>query len=367
MFVSEAHSVTQQSRLAITLAWIAGYTNAITLLTCHVATSHVSGTTSNLGIEIASYNWSVALYSFFLLVCFVIGAAVSGMTTEIGRRLHWESIYVLPMALQAAFLTAFAVYIELVPGAELRSGASLYYATGLAALAMGLQNATITRISKGVVRTTHVTGVLTDLGLEGVHYLLGLRDRALGRKPFIGESVAPTGERLLLLASIVGSFAFGAALGTTGYETSPTFAMFPPVLFLAWIILMDVRKPIAEITATTLAAHTGLSECAVFRMTPDRKRLGQHQRMPNLTAWASVLSPAVKSVILDLSEIRSIGKNSLGELIKVAEHLQSEGRELYVAGYRKILNRRDTVPAFYPTVAEAISAAMSTSRNQDSE
>ncbi len=359
MFISEAHSVTQQSRLAITLAWVAGYTNAVTLLTCHTATSHLSGTTSNLGIEIASQQWTVAGYSFFLVATFVIGAALSGFTTELGRRLQWESIYVLPMALQGLLLTGFSLCIEFISGVELLGGSALFLATGLASLAMGLQNATITRISHGVVRTTHVTGVLTDLGLE-ITRLLGIKyDKSRGRLPFKEGAEAPNGERLLLLLSVVGSFAFGAALGTTGYKGFASFSMFPPVLFLAWIILIDVRKPIAQITLSQMALESGLTECAVFRMTPDRKRNGHHQRMPNLAAWSSQVPSTAKSVILDLSEISPISRETIEDLNKLAQEFKAQGRTLLVAGCSDLPVNVYSQPAFYHDVQTAVSSVAS--------
>ncbi len=38
MFISKAHTFKQQARLAITLAWVAGYTNVITLITLGATT-----------------------------------------------------------------------------------------------------------------------------------------------------------------------------------------------------------------------------------------------------------------------------------------------------------------------------------------
>src|SRR3954468_19634408 len=166
MFVSQAHSFKQQARLAITLAWVAGYTNIVAVLTCGTVISHASGTTSNLGHHIGTGEWHVAGYAFFLITTFFLGAAVSGFFTELGRRRGWESIYVLPMVAETVLLAIFAVGIEFNGGAQ--SGVTFLWMTAAASLAMGLQNATITRISNGVVRTTHVTGVLTDLGLETV-------------------------------------------------------------------------------------------------------------------------------------------------------------------------------------------------------
>ena len=89
---------------------------------------------------------------------------------------------------------------------------------------MGLQNATITKISGAVVRTTHLTGVVTDLGLEGVQYLLWFYDRtrgggadrrAHGGVPCAGLRVPPQPSllRVALLASIFGSFLFGVVAG----------------------------------------------------------------------------------------------------------------------------------------------------------
>jgi uncharacterized membrane protein YoaK (UPF0700 family) len=111
MFVSEAHSVAQQSRLAITLAWIAGYTNAVTILACGLVTSHLSGTTSNLGIEIASQQWGLVAVSLFLLLTFCFGAMVAGFTTEPTEDTEWEKS-----------LRVLVVKKQTLPPAETRLG-----------------------------------------------------------------------------------------------------------------------------------------------------------------------------------------------------------------------------------------------------
>jgi len=177
MFVTQAHSFTQQARLAITLAWVAGYTNILTVITCGTVTSHVSGTASNLGWYVSEGSWRLAAFAFFLLVSFFLGAAASGFLTELGRRRGWDSIYALPIAVETMLLATLAIGLELHDHGERQSGAPLYWLTGVASLAMGLQNATITRISSGVVRTSHITGVLTDLGLESTQFLLWARPR----------------------------------------------------------------------------------------------------------------------------------------------------------------------------------------------
>lgn len=341
MFVVQAHSFTQQARLAITLAWVAGYTNILTILTCGHVTSHVSGTASDLGRHLAESTWGPAGFALFLLITFVSGAAISGLSTELARRKGRESIYVLPMAIEACLLAAFAISVELHEHAKIETGRGLYFMTGVASLAMGLQNATITRISSGVVRTTHVTGVLTDLGLELVQFFLWLWDRRRDIPPGSARGllrsarVHPTATRLALLGSIVLSFALGAALGTTAYRFIPTWAMFPPVLFLAWIIFQDIVRPIVEIEPSELVGAGGLDldkRLAVFHLRREKDRHGQPHRMPNLLAWAGRLPDHVRVIILDLEDVRQIDPNSALEVVALLRLTARQGRELILAG-----------------------------------
>jgi uncharacterized membrane protein YoaK (UPF0700 family) len=342
MFVAQAHSFVQQARLAITLAWVAGYTNILTILTCGVVTSHVSGTTSNLGRDVAEGSWGLAALALFLLATFFIGAMVSGAATELGRRRGWESIYVLPMAIEAALLATFALGVEMHDPEVRETGATLYWLTGVASTAMGLQNATITRISGGVVRTTHVTGTLTDLGLETTQFLLWVWDRRRdfppGASRAIVHSVAvhPSARRLALLVSILGSFALGAGLGTLAFGVFPAYAMFPPVLFLLWIIGQDVARPIAELEPSDLVGRSkGLdlpAALAVYHLRRGKNGGAGIHRMPNLLAWADRLPEATRVVILDLADVKQLQENSGLELRAALMKLESQGRRLVLSG-----------------------------------
>ena len=361
MFIVQAHSFKQQARLAITLAWIAGYTNVMTILACGHVTSHVSGTTSDLGRAVAERNWTTTGFLLFLLLTFAAGAAASGFVCELGRRRGWESIYVVPMALEASLLTGFALVWEFgsVTSSD-RGGAgasptvgAIFLLTGIASIAMGLQNATITRISSGVVRTTHVTGVLTDLGLEFAQFLYMLRDHArqirasgAGSRAEFSRAVRAvpahiTSKRLLLLASILGSFALGAGLGTVAFEEARRWAMFPPVLFLLWIVYQDITRPIAEIEPSDLVGgENGIDlddRLVVYHLRRDsgrtRKALrAKVHRMPNLSAWVDRVPAHVRVLILDLGDAAAIDHNSALELRNVLARLKFEGRALVLAG-----------------------------------
>ena len=342
MFAAQAHSFTQQARLAITLAWIAGYTNILTVITCGTVTSHVSGTTSNFGRDIAEGAWPVASLSLFLLATFVLGATASGVCTEVGRRRGWESIYVLPVAVETALLALFALGLELHDHGSRQSGVPLYWLTGVASFAMGLQNATITRISSGVVRTTHVTGVLTDLGLETAQFVFWLIDRNRDSPPLPQRALArslsahPTARRLALLASIVGSFAMGAGLGAAAHQFIERWAMFPPVMFLIWIIYKDLTTPIAEIEASDLVGgEHGLQlspDIAVFHLRKVKGRQGRVHRMPDLQTWGDRLPPSMRVVVLDLGEKSTFDGNAVLELRAVLARFKAQGRRLVIAG-----------------------------------
>jgi uncharacterized membrane protein YoaK (UPF0700 family) len=349
MLHAQAHSFTQQARLAITLAWVAGYTNVVTILVCGHVTSHVSGTASDLGraavegVRGTEGSWPIAGFALYLLVTFFVGAVLSGVATELGRRRGWESIYVLPIGIEAVLLAVFAWWQRLV-------GADVYALAGLASVAMGLQNATITRISSGVVRTTHVTGVLTDLGLEAVQFVEWLFDRSKVRGGAVAPPSArafirsarthPTPRRLALLVSILGSFALGAGLGTLAIDHIPGWAMVIPVIFLSWIIVQDVTKPIAEIEPSDLVGDVlGLSlpeSIAVFHLLRKRSgrtgRLAGAHRLPNLSAWAERLPAAIRVVILDLDQVTQLDDEAAVEIRAALQRFRQDHRHLLLAG-----------------------------------
>ena len=336
MFVAQAHSFRQQARLAITLAWVAGYTNVVGLVECGVAVSHVSGTASAFGRDVAGRERELAAFAGWLLAWFLVGALLSGLLMERARRTGRKSIYVMPIALEALVLTAFAIlvakYSVLVPDAL--AGGPLLASTATACFAMGLQNATITRISGGVVRTTHVTGVVTDLGLELSH-LLSAHEPQRQR-----STEAPAGGshrlRALLLASILGSFVVGAALAGLVTPRAHGWCMIPPVAFLLWIIWQDVRRPIADLEPETLEALSpGIAlprNMAYFRLRCRGSRAGGLHRLPNMQAWADRLDPDVDVVVLDLSEADDVDLEGAQDLRAVAQSLHRSHRALAIAG-----------------------------------
>jgi uncharacterized membrane protein YoaK (UPF0700 family) len=350
VLLSQAHSFRQQARLAITLAWVAGYTNILTVLVCGTVTSHVTGTVSQWGRDLVEGKWSLLWLASFLLVTFVVGAMISGVCIEAGKRRLWKSIYVLPMALQSVLLATFATLLTQIDLEQPTSGVMLYVLSGLASVAMGLQNATITMISGGVVRTTHMTGVFTDIGTELVHFIYWLADTL--KQKSSGDLQAEvlfknrTARRIALLVSVAGSFALGAGLGALAFGHYPAQSMIPPVMFLLWIIVMDVRIPISEVSLLALDEHLAAAlpgSMAVYHLRGEQKRVGEVHHLPDLQRWSEGLPESLRVIILDISGVNPSADRSTQqslpldsdaglELASVLARSKAANRHLLISG-----------------------------------
>ncbi len=343
MLISQAHSFAQQARLAIALAWVAGFTNILTWLSCGTVTSHVSGSVAQWALDLAEARLGLLGFTTFLLATFIFGAMLAAVCTETGRRRGWESLYVLPLTLQALLLATFAVIFATL-GADAPTGATLWCLVGLASIAMGLQNATITRISGGVVRTTHMTGIFTDLGLESVLFLYWLRDRRTPpihprETPPPGDGLTvlnhPTGRRLALLASIVASFATGSGLGAIAYAHVPQWAMVLPVSFLLALTIHDLRVPVCEIEPSPREATESLNippGLAIYHLRRDLHRKGPAHRLPDLLRWAERLPLDCRIVILDFDVSAPFNANTALELRALVRQFESRDLRLIISG-----------------------------------
>ncbi|HEY1034331.1 MAG TPA: YoaK family protein [Pseudoxanthomonas sp.] len=170
------------------LAFVAGMINVVGYLGFeHQAVSHLTGTTSLLGAALAGGDWRATGSLLCLITAFMTGAVVSGMivqdsTLRLGRR------YGVTLTVESLLLFAA---IPLFKEHQL-AGALL------AATACGLQNAMATTYSGAVIRTTHLSGMFTDLGIGLGHALRGMP--------------LPT-RRLMLSGLIISGFLTGAVAG----------------------------------------------------------------------------------------------------------------------------------------------------------
>ena len=191
------------------LAAIAGAVNAVALLGLeHKAVSHVTGTATHIGVSLSAAGGGLPYLPVALpvglLLAFLIGAVLSGMLIR-DSALRFGRSYGVALLIEAGLL-ALAVPL-------LQRG----WVAGdlLAAAACGLQNAMATTYSGAVVRTTHVSGVVTDLGLTLGQFLAG---RGLDTR------------RLGLHAMILMGFILGGALGAQGFTHWKYSTLYVPAL-----------------------------------------------------------------------------------------------------------------------------------------
>jgi uncharacterized membrane protein YoaK (UPF0700 family) len=359
MLSASAYSFRQKSRLAISLSWVAGYTNVILFILCAFVVSHATGNVTHLGQYLAEGDFTHAWRAGgWLVLMFFCGAVASAVMTESARRRGRASKYILPMAVEAMLLCTLAVLINAFSlDNETRLSFDehprlLYALSGVASFAMGLQNATITRISGSVVRTTHVTGVVTDLGLEGVQYLMWLRDKTRVRKAGRAGRVLrlsrrhPSVLRIGLLASIVGSFLVGVVAGTLAFGYSPRLAMLAPVAFLLWITSVDYRKPIADVRELDLTRDPEMTaqfgddirsllppDVGVYRLTHHRKTARHHA--PDFQLWVDRLPEHWRVVILAVSPLTHFDADAVADLCTAVQKLRAHHRGLVICGVNR--------------------------------
>lgn len=188
---------------AFLLAFIAGTINAIGLLGIdHQSVSHLSGTATLFGTKLLTSPLSKSLHLAGVIASFFIGSAISGFVLK-SSSLKLKRHYEIPLLLEALliFLTLYLL--------STNSG----YGDFTASMACGLQNAMVTTYSGAVVRTTHLTGIITDLGLMFGHYLRG-------------ETINK--RKLVLFSLICLGFIFGGTLGALLFSKVQFHALLMP-------------------------------------------------------------------------------------------------------------------------------------------
>lgn len=189
---------------AFALAWVAGIINAVGLMGVEQqAISHLSGTATLLGSSIVGGGGN-SLHLAGVLLSFVIGASISGYFLS-GTKLKLGRVYDFLLVLEGIMLLAAVYLLEM----------SLEHGIFLASAACGLQNALATTYSGSVVRTTHVTGIFTDLGL-----MLGakLKGQDFDRR------------RALLFLLIILGFLSGGSLGALLFVRYEFLTLLLPAL-----------------------------------------------------------------------------------------------------------------------------------------
>ena len=219
------------------LSFIAGSVNTGGYLAAHRFVSHVTGFATLFGIDAAGGHWDKALGILSVPLFFLLGVMVSAYLVDRRAHLGQRPHYAVVMSLVCICLISAALggYFELfgVFGHEVRLKQD-YFLLALLCAASGLQNAAISTASGATVRTTHLTGLTTDLGTGLV--------RAFSDKRLYSSEMKAIRFRL---GTIV-SFALGSAVGAYAYFQFHYLGFLLPASLAAFSVF-EARKPLRRL------------------------------------------------------------------------------------------------------------------------
>lgn len=226
------------NHLGIVLAFVAGAINAGGFLAVHQYTSHMTGIVSSMADHLALGMYSYAFVGLGALLSFTLGAACCAVMVNYSRRREMHSMYALPLLIEAVLLLLFGLV-----GARLSAidGHFVSITVMLLTFIMGLQNAIITKLSNAEIRTTHITGIVTDIGIELGKLMYWNRAGSSNLPPVLANRAS-----LKLLSSLALFFFLGGITGAVSFKHFGYIATIPLAVALMALaiapIVDDMRK-----------------------------------------------------------------------------------------------------------------------------
>ncbi len=156
----ETRTLQHNLRIASLLSFVAGLVNVAGFLAVQRLTTNVTGHFAFFVDELFKLNFLQGFIFFLYIFFFFLGSFVSSFLVELFYKKNFPYVYVLPALIESAILLAVPLFGDLLVQDHPDSLAFLLL------FAMGLQNSLVTTISNAAVRTTHLTGLFTDLGIE---------------------------------------------------------------------------------------------------------------------------------------------------------------------------------------------------------
>ena len=202
--------------LGYSLAFIAGAINAGGFFAVGQYTSHMTGIVSAMTDDLALGHIGLVLDGLGALLSFICGAAVSAILINWARHRNMQSEYAFQLMLEAGLLLCFI---------------------------MGLQNAIITKLSHAEIRTTHVTGLVTDIGIELGKKLYWNKTHHIGDKLHVKSNL----PKLRLLGTLLLMFFSGGVTGALGFKHVGFISTVPLALLLMLLALVPVLDDMKSI------------------------------------------------------------------------------------------------------------------------
>ncbi|KGO89791.1 YoaK family protein [Flavobacterium suncheonense] len=154
-------------RLASNLSLVAGIVNSVGVLAISTLTTNVTGHFAYFSEEMITGQFAKAVPYLLYIFFFFLGAFVSNFCIETAAFRKKKYIHTTPMLLEISLLIAVGLWSYWNFTEDINNNHIAYFLL----FAMGIQNALVTKISQSTVRTTHLTGLFTDLGIETSQFL----------------------------------------------------------------------------------------------------------------------------------------------------------------------------------------------------
>ena len=188
------------------LSFVAGVVNISGVLSIHTLTTNVTGHFAFFSEHFVQSSYQAAWDYISYIIAFLLGAFCCGFMVEFAIRKKSKISHASPMLLEIGILITVVFTNTLIP-VEWLARTLLF--------SMGLQNALVTKISQATVRTTHLTGLFTDLGIE-ISQLFFYRDKADTQK---------LSKSIYLRFAIIVFFFFGGVLGGFLYKEIKLYSL----------------------------------------------------------------------------------------------------------------------------------------------
>lgn len=228
MFTHQGTKRTQSHNLQIAslLSFVAGIVNVAGFLGIQKLTTNVTGHFAFFVDEIFKLNFWQGFIYFLYIFFFFIGSFSSSFLVEYIAKKNSNHTYIVPTAIEAFILLVMSIFGQqlIIVSPNLIACILLF--------AMGLQNSLVTRISNATVRTTHLTGLFTDLGIE-LSQLFFYREGSARQKLFTS---------IKLRITIISFFFAGGITGGIFYSKMGLHVLLFGVITLVGGLIYDSMK-----------------------------------------------------------------------------------------------------------------------------
>jgi len=260
----------------VILAACAGMVNAIAFVIAESLVTHVTGSVSKVALHSVAEQTQDAMHVLLLVVFFILGSVFSGCFIRRSAVKMADMGYGIAMT-SSSFLLVLAMLLY---------HSSQELSAYILSLACGLQNGIMSSYSGSAIRTTHMTGIATDIGLiTGRHLMSFFQKRCFGRcrcceHRKVADDEAGDERKLMLLVLLLFSFIAGVAAGSALATAAAELSLLVPAIvsFIAGIAYMiwqhnreELIDKVAEVPDPDSPTAQPLKCVAAAEMEPPRQ------------------------------------------------------------------------------------------------